>query len=1034
MAQNLTSKIRLGVIRRLLNSRILGAVEAELFKTKGVSSRYILMPGPALREPEWNFEMLKELCDKSFIMEMITRTLTQEVARPGFDIKPRFASKCTKCLSEFQTKTEVCPECGSEDLREPALAERTILQEILRSPNKESDWDRMLRSMVEDDIKAGNWWLSITYQEFIDPDSKKIGKKVSEIFVEDPRYIRIMADEKARIRSDEYFCPKCYTTKADVFFKLDPRDIASGNIPTCPTCKGSLVMTAYVQQVGGTIKARWAIDEIVHGSSTQKLPELYGRPRPLTIWKWLLVLDAMLNYLGEAYGEGHLAGFLIFKGLEQNVVNALKASFEKELESKQVVDSVTGQPRVSLRFRQIWIGTGTSEKPIEPVWIAGLPNPKEMQSIEWFKFGIEKVTSVFGVTPVFVSIIESGKAGNNPRMQLDVQNRTIQELLKGILSPLNQQLLLRLGVQDWLIVPKEVELRDDLRIAQIEEIKARAAAQWLASGFDVKLDPTTKDLVITGEGRPAQEVEAPTARSAEPKISEESGAILGKQDLTRVLVVGTKGEVEQESKEHRLQSGLTIIAGGEALRLDAGAPITAIEQKLADADRLHLFLSHAHPDHSSQAYDFPGAIITGPDVFKALQKASSDLALSIEDRIKEYAPFRWHKLGAFRFKLYPTLHSKRAITPTYGLKVDTGRETFLYLSDFIGFKGAGTQADAFEDVNCIILDGSSLTRDIVRQDKETEEIYGHTSLLRQIRMAAKAGIKNAWITHLGEEGIESPAKVDSFLSQQSYRQDISLLKLTDGMIVTIEPPGRTQKAEDLPMRSAGRFEKLIFYTDEADQLRIIPEDESERMEYSGRISEGLRLTEGYARSATTFTAPERATLERSLRKYRSEDLRALRGIEDSSIDPEVHRRLFGSDPSTSQWGGGYYAPWNNRIYLAPRGEIPELGRAESIERTFHHEMGHHIAYSRTKSFVPAEFEKALKSREDWESQMRMFVTDYASKNPTEAYACGFQLMRKRPAWCARMTTRNDYLRGYFDSIRKTSGYKIMRIFPGRRPR
>jgi hypothetical protein len=123
--------------------------------------------------------------------------------------------------------------------------------------------------MVENDLKVGNWWLSITYQDVIDPETKKVEKRVAELFVEDPRWIRILADEKGCIRSDQYFCPKCY--KKDIHYTLKPEEIERGITPTCPTCDGPLAMTAYLQEVHGEITSRWGIDEMIHGFSTATL-------------------------------------------------------------------------------------------------------------------------------------------------------------------------------------------------------------------------------------------------------------------------------------------------------------------------------------------------------------------------------------------------------------------------------------------------------------------------------------------------------------------------------------------------------------------------------------------------------------------------------------------------------------------------------------------------------------------------------------------------------------------------------------------
>jgi len=517
-----------------MTSGVMKLLEDEMFKTKGAVPRYVFQPGAILREPGWNFDLLKRLCDRNFVMEMITRTLTQEIARPGLEVKPRFVKKCTKCKAEYQSEIEECEttDCKSTEFRGPDPTEKAILDAILQRPNSEYDWDKILRSMVEHDLKEGNWWLSVTFQKYMDAETHKIEKKVLDIFIEDPCTIRIMADEKARIRSTEYFCPTCYKAP-DQALKLQPEEIASGNIPTCPICHLPLEMTAYLQVIQGNIAARWGTDEIVHGSSTQSLPELYGRPRALTVWKWIIVLNAMLNYLAEIYSTGYVGGFLTFKGLNQSVVNSIKAQIEKELETKQALDPVTGEPELSLRIRTAWIGTGEiNNKPLEVEFIPAMPEPKQMQSLETFKFAIEKVCSVYGVTPVFVSIIESGKSGNNPRMQIDVQNRTIQEGQQSIVSTLNHKLIPLLKIHDWELGFKEVELRDELRTMQVHEVRARAAAQYLAAGYTVQIDPNTGDMKVSGEGRPPAQLPGATVGPSGPEISEESGAILDKRRIS----------------------------------------------------------------------------------------------------------------------------------------------------------------------------------------------------------------------------------------------------------------------------------------------------------------------------------------------------------------------------------------------------------------------------------------------------------------------------------------------------------------------
>lgn len=114
-------------------------------------------------------------------------------------------------------------------------------------------------------------------------------------------------------------------------------------------------------------------------------------------------------------------------------------------------------------------------------------------------------------------------------MQIDVQNRTIEEHQNSILSTLNHQLVPRLNVFDWIFDFEDIEIRDELRIAQVQEVQARAAATWISAGFDVSINSNTGELEVSGTGHPTTAQPLPAGRSPSgPTISEASGPIIGK--------------------------------------------------------------------------------------------------------------------------------------------------------------------------------------------------------------------------------------------------------------------------------------------------------------------------------------------------------------------------------------------------------------------------------------------------------------------------------------------------------------------------
>jgi hypothetical protein len=55
-------------------------------------------------------------------------------------------------------------------------------------------------------------------------------------------------------------------------------------------------------------------------------------------------------------------------------------------------------------------------------------------------------------------------------------------------------------ITDWVIAFEELELRDEMRVAQIGQIKANTALTWLKSGFSVRVN-SRGELEVWGEGK-----------------------------------------------------------------------------------------------------------------------------------------------------------------------------------------------------------------------------------------------------------------------------------------------------------------------------------------------------------------------------------------------------------------------------------------------------------------------------------------------------------------------------------------------------
>ena len=111
-----------------------------------------------------------------------------------------------------------------------------------------------------------------------------------------------------------------------------------------------------------------------------------------------------------------------------------------------------------------------------------------MQSLEWYKFYREILASVFEVPPVFSGVIESGKAGSNPNLQDVVMGSTKKGLMRTIEEPFNKRIMEGLGVTDYYIAFPDFTIKDELRDAQIQKIRAETANIFITSGFKVNYD------------------------------------------------------------------------------------------------------------------------------------------------------------------------------------------------------------------------------------------------------------------------------------------------------------------------------------------------------------------------------------------------------------------------------------------------------------------------------------------------------------------------------------------------------------------
>jgi hypothetical protein len=550
-------------LNRISGNRVLKTSRAPLPET-------IFEEVPQVIEPLHDKVALVERARNHWLLRMIYRALRQEVLGPRWKNVPRFVFKCTGCGREYQSSVETCEYCESNskrlkksvavdapigstetagfyELEPPDEAQRIRADGLISAPNPDYDSLHLLSSALFYSFAQDDWYWSISYAREVRGDSVSIVPK--EVYVEDARFVRPVADKSGRLGGEEFFCPRCYDYNRDAPKEKFPiAAIRSFGFtpPECPLCHSTMLQTFYVLEVMGRIMCRWGRDEIIHGTQDRMFPELFGNPKNLAVIKLLDTISAADDYNLAVYSEGKVGSLITFPGMPQPDIDQMLSEAQTSINRKVVEDRQTGRLQASKKIRTVFLGV---KEP--PVRLPILEDLQAMQSLEFYKLYVEKVCALHGVTPVFVSIIESGKAGNNPRMQIDVQNRTTREHQSVIEDVINNRLYPLFGITDWEFAFNEIEQRDELREQQIALTQAEVAQKWVQMGAKVTLDEEGELEIEVPEGglRTASGGAPPVLVPPFPKESESSGALLDSMDSPSTAKLRSKAAEEPLSLE-----------------------------------------------------------------------------------------------------------------------------------------------------------------------------------------------------------------------------------------------------------------------------------------------------------------------------------------------------------------------------------------------------------------------------------------------------------------------------------------------------
>ena len=440
------------------------------------------MRGRKITEPPISYDMLYELAERSYLVRMVVWAIVRECTRKTikglrrfWDFYPTFKKKCLQCNMEYQDEIETCT-CGSVQFREPDSNQLLGIRKLLEHPNNTYTWGDIVKRSLYDAQVADDWFISIGFDYS--------GEIPVALWHEDPRSLVICADDFGQLGNDEYFCPIHTRNNAELFYgpgqKTCPEEVIIGG--KRGPCGQKLEATAYLQIIDGKITARFAKHEISHGTSYASGSRLYGSSSLRCLLVALTTAMAIDNYGYDAFSmQREPNSALLFTGTAQTAVDAAAEQYRARRQENP--------------YEQLWLGMQEGQG-LEYIKMLGdISNAGTIAEREFFR-GV--VCSVFGVSPVFVSIETPGRLGNANEVGIHVQNNTTESNQDQFSEQVNRDLLPLFKITDWYWDFVPVEPDDDMLQSEILKLRAEAAKIAADAGFTVVWEPDGPH--VSGEG------------------------------------------------------------------------------------------------------------------------------------------------------------------------------------------------------------------------------------------------------------------------------------------------------------------------------------------------------------------------------------------------------------------------------------------------------------------------------------------------------------------------------------------------------
>lgn len=230
------------------------------------------------------------------------------------------------------------------------------------------------------------------------------------------------------------------------------------------------------------------------------------------------------------------------------------------------------------------------------------------------------------------------------------------------------------------------------------------------------------------------------------------------------MILGTRGEVDHSAPYHSRHSGVLI---DSTLLIDLG------ERDYLDPRPKAVLITHLHPDHAYFIRNKKEKETIPSELPIYAPESQTDCGIKILDKTKTIAGYTIHPI--------PTHHSIKVKSQAYRIDQDSTR--ILYTGDMIWIdKGYHS---LFEGLDLVITEGSYLRKGgLVRKDKKTGKIYGHTGIPDLVRLF-KDYCDHVVLMHFGSWFYKGTAQGRKKIKDLANKNGITVTAGYDNMSIVI---------------------------------------------------------------------------------------------------------------------------------------------------------------------------------------------------------------------------------------------------------